>query len=289
MNGYLQNLMSQHSATDWRHWLQCFALCCVLAVVSGIANAEQPSPSNPVINRALDPFSAEYRIHVSKIPTPIKAVLSLRPLDDKPDHFEMAMVVDSLLLKNQERSTFIWRGCTPQSQHYLHTFRGFGVRRQHDMLFDWQAQTMTYSDRKNSGTIDIAQDTLDEVTMLLRAQCLLAAGEREFVLHAAYGDRIRRHHFVVSGEQRIKTPVGEVDTIVIEKRRREDSERRTIFWIAPSMNYMLVQAKHIESRGLFGDLVMRRYQGPLPDQASGILVSTEESDEAPELAEQPSP
>jgi hypothetical protein len=101
--------------------------------------------------------------------------------------------------------------------------------------------------------------------MLLKAQCLFAEGLREFTLNAAYGDKVRSHTFVVTGEEEIETPAGTIQTLVIEKRRKKDSQRRTIFWVAPSLQYMLVKARHVENRALFGELLMRSYEGPKPD------------------------
>ncbi|MCK5874550.1 MAG: DUF3108 domain-containing protein [Alcanivoracaceae bacterium] len=212
----------------------------------------------------LEPFEAEFRLHVSKIPTTIKATLSLEPLDT-PDRYRMRMHSRSFLVKNLEQSEFSWNECAPRSQQYRHEFRGFGIRREHTMSFDWEQHEVLFDDGDEKGHYPISDDTLDELTMLLKAQCLFAEGLREFTLNAAYGDKVRSHTFVVTGEEEIETPAGMIQTLVIEKRRKKDSQRRTIFWVAPSLQYMLVKARHVENRALFGELLMRSYEGPKPD------------------------
>jgi hypothetical protein len=114
--------------------------------------------------------------------------------------------------------------------------------------------------------------------MLLKAQCLFAEGLTEFTLTAAYGDRVRSHTFVVTGEETIDTPAGKIDTLVVEKKRHADSSRRTIFWVAPSLQYMLVKARHVESRVLFGELLMRRYNGPAPTDPDSIPEDEDEGE-----------
>lgn len=226
----------------------------------------------------LEPFEAEFRLHVSKIPTTIKATLSLEPLDT-PDRYRMRMHSRSFLVKNLEQSEFSWNECAPRSQQYRHEFRGFGIRREHTMTFDWEQQEVVFDDGDEKGHYPITDDTLDELTMLLKAQCLFAEGLREFTLDAAYGDKVRSHTFVVTGEEEIETPAGKIQTLVIEKRRKKDSQRRTIFWVAPSLQYMLVKARHVENRALFGELLMRSYKGPEPDDTAINDPLVEETDD----------
>ncbi len=230
----------------------------------------------------LEPFEAEFRLHVSKIPTTIKATLSLEPLDT-PNRYRMRMHSRSLLVKNLEQSEFSWNECAPRSQQYRHEFRGFGIRREHTMNFDWEQQEVVFDDGDGKGHYPVGDDTLDELTMLLKAQCLFAEGLREFTLEAAYGDKVRSHTFVVTGEEEIETPAGKIQTLVIEKRRKKDSQRRTVFWVAPSLQYMLVKARHVENRALFGELLMRSYQGPRPDDTviDSSLVDDLADDELP--------
>jgi hypothetical protein len=211
----------------------------------------------------LEPFQAEFRLHVSRIPTTIKANLVVEHAD-RPDQYRMSMESRSVMVRNREESLFQWNNCAPKSERYEHFFRGMGARRQYSMEFDWDNNTVSYASANDQGTYSITEDTLDELTMLLKAQCLFANGETVFTLTAAYGNGIRTHTFVVTGEEELDTPVGKLHTLVVEKRRRESSDRRTIFWVAPSLQYMLVKARHEESRALFGELLMRRYSGPAP-------------------------
>ena len=216
------------------------------------------------------PFEAEFRLHVSKIPTTIKATLELGPTD-QPDEYMMRLENRSFLVKNREQSHFSWNDCAPRSNRYEHEFRGFGIRREHSMSFDWDTGEVLFDDGNEKGHYPVEQGTLDELTMLLKAQCLLAEGLKEFTLQAAYGDKVRSHTFIVTGEETISTPAGDIATIVIEKKRKADSQRRTVFWVAPSLQYMLVKARHVENRALFGELLMRSYKGPAPQEQTPEL------------------
>ena len=128
------------------------------------------------------------------------------------------------------------------------------------MTFNWEPPQVTtrYDDKERQ--FEIEPDTLDDLTLLLKARCVLSKGDKEFHATSAYGKRIREQNMQVIGREVLDTPLGKVDCLVVEKKRDSDSERKTLFWLAPEMDYMLIRAKHIESRALFGELVMRDFE-----------------------------
>lgn len=216
-------------------------------------------------DEALQPFRVEYRINVSRIPTTIKADMSLEAGED--DTYRMQLSIDSMLMKNTELSIFRWRDCAPHTLHYMHNFRGFRRERNYRMDFFWapprvSATTDSDDDDAESVTYDIPSDTLDELTMLLKARCVITEDETDYQVTTAYGKRLRTHYIHVVGRETLDTPLGKLDTIRIEKRRDQDSKRRTVFWLAPELDYLLVRARHIESAALFGELRMSGYEGP---------------------------
>ena len=216
-------------------------------------------------DQALQSFRVEYRINVSRIPTTIKADMTLEAGED--DTYRMQLSIDSMLMKNTELSIFQWRECAPRTLHYMHTFQGFRRERNYRMDFFWDpprvsAVTNSDDDDPESVAYDIPSDTLDELTMLLKARCVINDAETDYQVTTAYGKRLRTHYIHVVGRETLDTPLGKLETIRIEKRRDQDSKRRTVFWLAPELDYLLVRARHIESAALFGELRMSDYEGP---------------------------
>lgn len=248
-----------------------------LAALALASDLTPPPKANG--DASLAPFHVQYRLYVSKIPTTIKADLWLRQHGEAPDEYQMELLVKSLLVRNREISTFQWDDCQPRTSYYEHEFRGFGKRRNYDMQFSWSPPQVVTESGDERWTIEIDQDTLDDLTLLLKARCTFATGDKEFRATSAYGKRVREHHMQVVGMETLDTPIGELDCLVVEKQRDEDSERKTLFWVAPSLNYLLVKAKHIENRALFGELILREYEGPMPDQAA---VAQRQQESTPE-------
>ncbi len=220
---------------------------------------------SPALGEPLAPFKVEYRVNVSRIPTPIKAELTLKPLAD--ERYRLTLEAQSMLLKNKEESTFHWQDCFPTTESYSHYFKGFRRERNYHMTFQEDPRRVFNRTQEKKGddhskTYLIEEDTLDELSMMLRARCLIQPDKTEYEITTAYGDKLRTHHIRVVGEETLKTPLGKLNTVRIEKRRHADSSRSTIFWLAPEMDYMLIRARHVEAPGLFGELRMTSYEGP---------------------------
>ncbi len=217
---------------------------------------------------ALAPFSAQYRIYVNKIPMPITATLVLEPASGT-DQYHMLFKANSWLLNNKEESWFHWNGCHPRPQRYVHEFNGFGQHRYYHMTFNWSPpQATSESEDQEKRTFDIPADAMDELSVLLRARCVFASGDKEYRATSVYGKRIRHSLFTVVGRETIDTPLGKLDTLVVEKKRDKDkdNDRQTLFWVAPKVGYMVVKARHVENALLHGELIMTEYHGPKPAQ-----------------------
>ncbi|MCG8394737.1 MAG: DUF3108 domain-containing protein [Pseudomonadales bacterium] len=229
----------------------------LMLLASGLASAEP-----------LAPFAAEFRIYVNKLPTPVKADLVLEPAEGD-DYYRMLLKAKSFLLTNTEESYFHWRDCQPRTTRYVHEFEGFGKHRYHHMDFQWDPPRVHNESEDDKESLDIPDDTLDELTILLRGRCVFASGDKSYTVNSVYGDKLRTHHFVVVKSEKVETPMGDLDTLLVEKKRDGDSKekRRTLFWVAPALDYMVVKAKHIESTFLKAEMIMIDYHGPdLPSE-----------------------
>ena len=115
---------------------------------------------------SLPPFSAEYRIYVNKIPTPIKADLVLEPASGE-DRYHMRFEAHSWLLNNREESWFRWNDCAPRTERYTHEFKGFGKHRYHDTDFNWEQGRAVSESDSGDESFPIPDQALDELSMLL--------------------------------------------------------------------------------------------------------------------------
>lgn len=124
--------------------------------------------------------------------------------------------------------------------------------------------------------------TFDRLSMQLAIASDLAAGERDMQYLMADQNRLRVYRFEVTGEERLRTPIGEFDTLRVEltgQLRVEDAEGmdvdavktandfngkgRTAFWFAPALDYLPVRIQHVDDDlGVFR-MDIERMESPL--------------------------
>lgn len=221
----------------------------VLALLAGGVHAA---------DRALAPFEAEYGLSVGWLPLG-KAVFRLAPAEGE-DRYRAEVKARLLAMRNVEVSEFTWNGCEPRTEAYFHEFKGLGMRRFHDMTFEWDdGPRVVNVERDDRRTYEIPAHTLDEITVLLRSRCVFSEGAQDYLATTAYGNKVRTHQLRVVGRETIDGPDGPVETVRVEKVHREESDRRTIIWVAPELDWMMVRARHSEG-GITGRIVLRDYR-----------------------------
>jgi hypothetical protein len=77
----------------------------------------------------------------------------------------------------------------------------------------------------------------------------LASGVRETRYAVADGGKVKTYLLRVIGHERIETVLGDLDTVVVE-RRREGHGRVTLVWCAPTLRYLPVRVEQREEDGV---------------------------------------
>lgn len=120
--------------------------------------------------------------------------------------------------------------------------------------------TETDNDRRWQYTASGA--ALDRHSVVLAIAARLCEGVSEgvvFDLPVADKGEVEPWRFLVSGRERIDTGKGSVDAIRIE-RVRKDSERKTVSWHAPEMDFLPVKVEQVEPDGEVLLSVLQRYE-----------------------------
>ncbi len=119
-----------------------------------------------------------------------------------------------------------------------------GSKREFHVRADWENGQAVLTGR-HKGTLPLDGHPLDLLNHQLALRCDLERGTESFSYPVIAKNLIRDYRFEVTGEARLKTEMGELDTLVVE-RIRDNDERRTLAWIAPSLNYVIVRLEQYE-------------------------------------------
>jgi len=147
----------------------------------------------------------------------------------------------------------------PQAYRYI---REGGKKDKHMSLdFDWPNKRLYIDDKKKPWSLRLAQPTLDKLLYQLSLMSDLAAGKQRFHYMIADGGKLKRYDIQQIGQESISTPLGNIDTIKLIRKRDRPKDRQTTLWCAPGLHYLPVKLEHIEKDGTVFTAVLRRLKG----------------------------
>jgi hypothetical protein len=138
-----------------------------------------------------------------------------------------------------ETSILEWADGQLRVRSYDRRQRIFGMSREQQAVFDWSRGTIKVSGRRE-GELPIDGQSFDPLSYQLALRCNIAQGLEQTSYRVIRGAKLKTYHFRLHGAETIETRQGPLDTVVVE-RVRDDEERSTRIWFAPSLNYLLVR------------------------------------------------
>jgi len=123
------------------------------------------------------------------------------------------------------------------------------------LIFNWKTAHV-----KNVSTADPWQTkmptgTMDKLVMQLALLFELRDGSTEFQYPVAHEGRIKQYRFKQIGKEKIELPIGEYNTLVVE--RLDDDRDNTRIWSAPELNYFPVRFLERKKSGVKKELSLR--------------------------------
>ncbi|WP_369680068.1 DUF3108 domain-containing protein [Alcanivorax jadensis] len=176
-------------------------------------------------------------------------------LTQEDQDYQLHFRIENRLFQHEEVATFRWHDCTAQPHHYRHASAGFGLRREGEILFDWQ-------DREAQGSkaiYPLVDDALDALSVAMMARCNMARGDAAFSYPVAEPDGMAHYQYRSLGEENLETPAGEWDATSVERDYPERS-KRSRFWAARELDYFMVRMDHQENLFVRGRIEMTSFR-----------------------------
>ena len=112
--------------------------------------------------------------------------------------------------------------------------------------FDWKAQTLTMQYQGNKASEPLPPNAQDRLSFLFALS--LVPGKAESVSYSvADGKGLSRHIYKVVARERIRTPVGEFNTVKVA--RQGDGRESAELWLAAERGYVPVRLLVVEKDG----------------------------------------
>jgi len=196
----------------------------------------------------LKPFFASYTADWKQMPISGSAERKLKKLDGGrwEYKFEASMLVASL----SEKSTFTIEGGQFMPLAYRYDRSGMGKNKEVEHDFDWKARRVQGSDRGKAVALPINRGLLDKALYQLELQKDVAEGKHSMSYQVLDGDEVETYDFRVLGPENVRTRVGLIEAIKVERvRDPTQTKRKTIFWLAKDWGYLLVRLHQVEKDG----------------------------------------
>ncbi len=110
--------------------------------------------------------------------------------------------------------------------------------------FDWQAGRARGTAENKPVDVALEPGAQDAMSIQMALMSDLLKGEQPSTYRLVDKDRIKEYRYTYEGEQRLKTALGELDTVIYTSQR-EGSKRLTRTWYAPSLGYVAVRGEQL--------------------------------------------
>ncbi|GGJ81148.1 DUF3108 domain-containing protein [Pseudomonas matsuisoli] len=196
----------------------------------------------------IKPFTASYTADWKQLPVSGSAERRLEQVEGNQWHlvFKASMLVAGLT--EESRFNLQENSLTPLTYRYERS--GLGNGKKVEQTFDWKTKQLTGDDDGDPVKMALNKGLLDKSSYQLALQRDVADGKQSMSYQVFDGDEVETYDFRVLGSEMVKTKVGQIDAIKVERvRDPTQSSRKTTLWFAKDWDYLLVALNQVEKDG----------------------------------------
>ncbi len=115
--------------------------------------------------------------------------------------------------------------------------------------FDWEAGKLKLSEGEESETVDLPEFVLDQTSLPYAFVFVEPPRKGSFHVHVTDGRRLPEYDIAFVGQERIASPLGELDTLHYRKVLSGDDKRGFEFWLSIAHHHLPVRVRIVEKDG----------------------------------------
>lgn len=127
-------------------------------------------------------------------------------------------------------------------QHFITDDGSEKSKRDTDVRFDWDGNRATGTAEGKPVDVALQPGVQDSLSIQIALIQDLVAGRTPSGFVMLDRDEIKDYLYTAEGKERVKTALGEHDTLKY-RSRRPNSDRSTLFWCAPDLGYLPVKVE----------------------------------------------
>lgn len=197
-------------------------------------------------------YTAHYKARANGMSA--RADRSLSRLED--NSYEISNVLRATLLgvqlaKLEQRSEFFFSDGQLKPQTYSYQLTGIS-KASNSIDYNWDTLTALSTEDEESWQLGLSDGVMDELSyqFALRQSLISGTTEQELEFQLIDGDEIELHQYRFLADEILLTPLGELNTVKLERVRDADDERATTIWLARDWNFLLTRIEQVSGSGL---------------------------------------
>jgi len=125
--------------------------------------------------------------------------------------------------------------------------------------FDWEARTVTQERKGQSETLKMPAVAQDPLSLAYTFAFVPPRG-KEYDIVRADGRGLTPFRFTVVGNEKLATPLGEMETLHISKVKDGPDDKATDIWFATERNFIPVRVLVVDKDGERADQIVKRIE-----------------------------
>lgn len=217
------------------------------AAMPGLAGAQEPVPRPAAGPAAVRPFSAEYFVQWHNINVGTSA-LELKAPDATGEYRYLsrsnARGIFRVFFSEEiiQNSTMLIRDGHARPLRYRADDGTPSTDQDISLDFDWHSNRVHGVAENKPVEMALKADTQDPMSVQIELMLALMREQPPTTVWLADKDEVKEFIYTDEGKTRIRTELGEMDTIVLSSKR-PGGNRITRLWFAPSLGFIPVQAQ----------------------------------------------
>lgn len=163
--------------------------------------------------------------------------------------YDVSFNLKHSLIDINQKASFSAKDChiTPQS-YQSSTSPALRSTTKESLNFNWANKTaIRHHSKDGDTTFNLKQHVYDPLSLFFKARCDLMAVKKQLSYPLLYKGREANHQYQVIGTEKVSTGMGDFEALVVQRQRR-NPDRRTTFFVAPELDYLIVKIHHRESK-----------------------------------------
>jgi hypothetical protein len=218
------------------------ATAAVVAQAPAGGSVSPGSPAPPGADAAIAPFSAHYLADWKSINVGTSD-LELKQ-DTEPGHYLYTWTITARGIFRLYRSEVTQKSWLSVNADHVRPdkYRGEDGSSSVNLDFDWNAGRVRGTSENKAVDLALKDGTQDVMSIQVEVMLDLKKGDLPKTFRIIDKDQLKEFNYSNEGNDRIRTPLGELDTVIVSSRQTGNN-RILRMWFAPSLGFVPVQAE----------------------------------------------